>query len=459
MASKNQAQVKSSIKKAVKKLGGRPLSHSFTVNTTVKHRTHGKGEVVGIGGDHTGAESIAVKLASGKEFNGSTKGWSVVKLDGDATAIRKAFADANGASHEVWVATRKKPEHNIGYVESIDDIKVDEVCIGVEGVGHHERNINTLVLYVSPRKKVGDAAGEKNTTWAVGTTVEHPAHGVGIVCGHTHTDGIVLVEFENPNVLGALEIVADELKLVQLRLLHKPHTKKAFNFPKRKQAVKQAKATAKSIGTAQEQNAAYAKLALKYRLNDRVVELNSEKREGNVFSVARTGSGYVDVLFCGSTSHTPVSKHVSDLKKVDMKNHKIFIGDLVSMKGSNERLGSVSDAHFSSGRATVNRDGVHTDVLLSQLKRWGAPKLKNNEETTKFENLPLLSGFTYKEQEHVKVGNTSAIQTTIDRETLGGYVKHPVVRLAEIGFDKMLTKVRLKKDTQVKPIVSVPHGA
>lgn len=294
-------------------------------------------------------------------------------------------------------------------------------------------------------------------TWAVGTQVEHPAHGHGFVSGHTQTDGVVLVDFGGSfQFAGELEVVADELKLVADAKPHKPHTEKKFNFPKRKHAVKQAKETADAIGTAREQNAAYAKLARRYQMNDRVVELNGHKREGNVFTVAPKGSGYLSVLFDGDTVAT--AKHICDLKKVDMTGRKVCIGDLVALRGTDELIGTVAEAHFTNDQATVqDKNGVRTGARLSKLKVWVAPKVK--PDTTKFENLPLLSGFEYDDAEHVKVGNTSAIQVSIDRETLGGYDKHPILRLAEVGREKLAVKLRFKKNTQVRPIQSVPYSA
>jgi hypothetical protein len=305
--------------------------------------------------------------------------------------------------------------------------------------------------------------------WAVGTQVEHPAHGRGFVCGHTQTDGVIEVNFDLESAaevtdargigVEGIEVHQDELKLVTEPKPHKPHTDKKFNFPKRKHADKAKKQNAaEEIGTAQEQHAAYAKRARDYSMNDRVVELNGRKREGNVFTVAREGSGYMDVLFDGET--VACAKFVADLRKVNMKGHKIAIGDLVAFKKTPTKLlGTVERARFQDGTCRVKIDQwVSKETRLDNLKLWVAPKVK--EETTKFENLPLLSGFEYKGDSHIKVGNTSAIVTPIDRETNGGAgATIPMIRLPEFGVESSHTKVRLKKDTRVKPIVSVPFGA
>lgn len=305
-----------------------------------------------------------------------------------------------------------------------------------------------------------ERAADTNQAWAVGVQVEHPAHGRGIVSGHTQTDGVVLVSYVGMPAEGdGHETVADELKLVTEPKPHKPHTAKKFNFPKRKHADKAKKQqnAAEEIGTAQEQHAAYAKRARDYSMNDRVVELNGRKREGNVFTVAREGSGYMDVLFDGET--VACAKFVADLRKVNMKGHKIAIGDLVAFKKAHKLLGTIERIYPQDGTCRVKIDQwVSKETRLDNLKLWVPPKAK--EETTKFENLPLLSGFEYKGASHVKVGNTSAIVTTIDRETNGGAgATIPMIRLPEFGVESAPTKVRLKKDTRVKPIVSVPFGA
>jgi hypothetical protein len=85
------------------------------------------------------------------------------------------------------------------------------------------------------------------------------------------------------------------------------------------------------VGTAQEQNKAYAKLARKYGLLAEVQELNGKKRKGEIVSTAAPGSGFVDVKFDG----TREAKHVADLKLIN-KGRAVFkpkfkTGDRVSL--------------------------------------------------------------------------------------------------------------------------------
>lgn len=67
--------------------------------------------------------------------------------------------------------------------------------------------------------------------------------------------------------------------------------------------------------TAQEQNAAYAKMAAKYAVGTKVRELNIGKREGVVAIAAAEGSGWIGVKFEGALY--PLSKFVGDLKLVE----------------------------------------------------------------------------------------------------------------------------------------------
>jgi len=80
-------------------------------------------------------------------------------------------------------------------------------------------------------------------------------------------------------------------------------------------------------------------------------------------------------------------------------------------------------------------------------------------DLTRFENLPLLCGFLYDGVQHVKVGNTSAIHTAVIVHESFGDGKHPVIWLSEFGLAQPAIKVRLKKDSKVKPIASRALGA
>lgn len=76
-----------------------------------------------------------------------------------------------------------------------------------------------------------------------------------------------------------------------------------------KQAKKQVE-----LGTAKEQNAAYAKIAKKFSVGATVQELNGLKRQGVISVSSKPGSAFVDVNF---GDEAPIlTKHISDLKLV-----------------------------------------------------------------------------------------------------------------------------------------------
>jgi len=76
-----------------------------------------------------------------------------------------------------------------------------------------------------------------------------------------------------------------------------------------KQAKKQVE-----LGTAKEQNAAYAKIAKKFSVGATVQELNGLKRQGVISVSSKPGSAFVDVNF---GDEAPIlTKHIGDLKLV-----------------------------------------------------------------------------------------------------------------------------------------------
>jgi hypothetical protein len=75
----------------------------------------------------------------------------------------------------------------------------------------------------------------------------------------------------------------------------------------------------------------------------------------------------------------------------------------------------------------------------------------SKDDVTKFENLPLLCGFEHDGKHHVKVGNTTAILVPIIVTHIENVGHRGVVALAAIG-EHVVTKVRLKKTVQVRPL-------
>jgi hypothetical protein len=128
------------------------------------------------------AKAKTAKNAEKAKPNAVTKSVTAEKESRKQMAIRNAFlANPDVDSQRVWVATRKNPKNIVGYVDTIDG---DLVTIGVEGVGYHERKIDTLVLFSQPKikapkvKPIGDAR-EQNKGYAklatklkLGTTVK-----------------------------------------------------------------------------------------------------------------------------------------------------------------------------------------------------------------------------------------------------------------------------------------------
>jgi len=316
------------------------------------------------------------------------------------------------------------------------------------------------------------AAAKATTEWAIGAAVEHPAHGKGKVVSHTPTVGIVQVEFDNA-AHSHTEVHTDELVLVADKPLHAPHTKKEFNFPTRKAAKKHAKKHDAMLGTAQEQNRGYAKLAAKLAQGARVVCL-SDKREGYVAERAAQGSGFIDVLF--DLDGKPATKHVSGLKELKLsKKDKLWkLGDMVITKpdAGMEISGEVAALSFTKQEARVRIGGAAISgwlpfASLQPYASEASKPVKAPVETTRFENLPLLSGFRLtkddKDRTLVKVGNTSALIVPVLEETNGGAGAHlPYVHLTTLqNVDVQIDKIRLKKNVQVKPIEARPfeHGA
>jgi hypothetical protein len=77
----------------------------------------------------------------------------------EAVAIRAAFSAAGGDSHTVWVTSRIRSTPILGYVEAIEG---DLVVVGVEGQGHFDRKIKTLVLYRHPTQAKKKSKAETN---------------------------------------------------------------------------------------------------------------------------------------------------------------------------------------------------------------------------------------------------------------------------------------------------------
>lgn len=302
------------------------------------------------------------------------------------------------------------------------------------------------------------AAAKATTEWAIGAAVEHPAHGKGKVVSHTPTVGIVQVEFDNA-AHSHNEVHTDELVLVADKPLHAPHTKKEFNFPTRKAAKKHAKKHDAMLGTAQEQNRGYAKLAAKLAQGARVVCL-SDKREGYVAERAAQGSGFIDVLF--DLDGKPATKHVSGLKELKLsKKDKLWkLGDMVITKpdAGMEISGEVAALSFTKQEARVRIGGAAISGWLpfASLQPYASEASKPvtaPAETTKFENLPLLAGFETKTQTFIKVGNTSALRTLSSQFLTCDGREYPIAMLSVGGINNVIEKVRFKKNAVVQPLV------
>jgi len=267
----------------------------------------------------------------------------------------------------------------------------------------------------------------KSTFIAVGSRVEHPTHGVGFVCGHTQTDGVVEVNFdlessrEIYNARGiaveGIEVHQDELKLVELV----PKAKSKF---KKGDRVEHPSHGVGYIEYKTATNGVYEVFFEKYWSDD-----YKGKDEFKVFEVHQDELKLVESR----------PKVKSKFKKGDQVDHAVHGRGQIAAKMGTDGIYGVT---FDGASATSQPTAVHENDLKLVESPSKAKKIK-------FEDIGLFHAFVSKRRTFVKVSKSNAIACVVQ-----GASTEPFAMLAtsesRMNGDSIQ---RFKKSTKVEPYV------
>jgi hypothetical protein len=305
-----------------------------------------------------------------------------------------------------------------------------------------QSNAKTSAKAAKNAVKVAPAKSkDENQTWAVGTQVEHPAHGRGVVSGHTQTDGIVLVQYVGtPSEAEGLETVASELKLVKVA--------KPVKAEKKQKQVKLGFVAGDRIISTQTLGGNAAQAIVKVIHEDQKT-MSIEYADGQLNNMVTTEGWVKD-----KKAIKQDAKSAAEALKLAWKRKALdtfTIGTKVAHANTPDvQFGTVVetsiDALNCDALAIKVADGKVELHQVQVLQVWKKPKV----EKIAFKDVGLLAGFKFKGNTHVKVGNTSAIRVPIHRDEANTtdfvYLATPEFRVAPTA------KVRFKVTERVEVI-------